>query len=104
MTRRDLQLAGSTRLERDDMTVRVAEALSHSGAVLVDFSLFASLSATMRAELPAGRVGTLGQRLRASGLTLDEPSERALKSCGSAGDVMATLRIRFCCDEPALAD
>lgn len=104
MTRRDLQLVGSTRLERDDMTARIAEALSLSGAELVDFSLFANLSATMRAELPARQVGTLGQRLRASGLAFDAPSESALKSCGSAGDVMATLRIRFCCDEPVLAD
>ncbi|HEX2113163.1 MAG TPA: hypothetical protein VHM01_02050 [Alphaproteobacteria bacterium] len=101
MTRRDLQLAGSTRRQRDDITARIAEALSQSGAVLVDFSLFANLSATMRAELPARQVGTLGQRLRASGLTLDDSSESALKACGSAGEVVATLRIRFERDEPA---
>jgi hypothetical protein len=95
MIRRDLQLAGSTRLDRDDMTVRIAEALSLSGAELVDFSLFANLSATMRAKLPARQVGTLGKRLRASGLTFDESSEAALKACGSAGQVFATLRIRF---------
>jgi hypothetical protein len=95
MTRRDLQLTGSTSLERDDITVRVAEAISHSGAVLVDFSIFANLSTMMRVELPARQIGNLGRRLRASGLTLDEPSEAALKSCGPAGDVVATLRIRF---------
>ena len=77
------------------MTVRIAEALSLSGAELVDFSLFANLSATMRAELPARQVGTLGQRLRASGVAFDEPSEAALRACGSAGQVLATLRIIF---------
>ena len=40
MARRDLQLAGSTSLERDDANVRVAEAISQSGAMLVDFSVF----------------------------------------------------------------
>ena len=101
MTRRDLQLTGSTRVDRDDMTVRIAEALSLSGAELVDFSLFANLSATMRAELPARQVGTLGKRLRASGLAFDEPSEAALRTCGSAGQVLATLRITFEREEAA---
>jgi len=95
MTRRDLQLAGSTSLERDDITVRVAEAISQSGAVLVDFSVFANLLTMMRVELPACDVGTLGRRLRASGLTLDESSESVLRSCDTAGHVVATLHIRF---------
>jgi len=95
MARRDLQLAGSTTLERDDANARLAEAISQSGAVLVDFSMFANLSTLMRVELPARQIGTLEKRLRASGLTLDEASEAALKSCGSTGDVVATLRIRF---------
>ena len=89
------------------MTVRIAEALSLTGAELVDFSLFANLSATIRADLPARQVGTLGQRLRASGLNFDEASEAALKACGSAGQVFATLRITFEREEvaygPALA-
>jgi hypothetical protein len=101
MIRRDLQLAGSTRLDRDDMTARIAEALSLSGAELVDFSLFANLSATMRAELPARQVGTLGRRLRASGLAFDAPSEAALKACSPAGQVLATLRITFEREETA---
>jgi hypothetical protein len=100
MACRDLQLAGSTSLERDDANVRVAEAISQCGAVLVDFSVFANLSTLMRVELPARQIGTLGKRLRASGLMLDEPSETALKSCGSTGDVVATLRIRFKRAEP----
>ena len=95
MTRRDLNLAGSTTRERDDMTVRVAEALSQIGAVLVDFSVFANLSTSMRVELPARQIGTLGRRLRASGLTLDESSESALRGCDQAGQVTATLRITF---------
>src|SRR5690349_9403295 len=95
MTRRDLHLAGSTTLERDDMTVRVAEALSQIDAVLVDFSVFANLSTLMRMELPARQVGTLGHRLRASGLTLDEKSESALRGYDPAGQVTATLRITF---------
>ena len=95
MARRDLQLAGSTLLERDDANVRVAEAIAQSGALLVDFSVFANLSTLMRVELPARLIGNLGKRLRASGLTLDEPSEAALKSCDPSGDVVATLRIRF---------
>jgi hypothetical protein len=104
MTRRDLQLAGSTRLDRDHMTARIAEALSLSGAELVDFSLFAHLSATMRAELPAGQVGSLGRRLRASGLTLDATSETAIQACGSRGEVVATLRIRFERADAAIAE
>lgn len=103
MPHRDLQLAGSTSLERDDANVRVAEALSQSGAVLVDFSVFANLSTLMRVELPARQIGTLGRRLRASGLTLDETSEKALKACDPSGDITATLRIRFTRDERALA-
>jgi hypothetical protein len=95
MTRRDLHLAGSTTLERDDMTVRVAEALSQIGAVLVDFSIFANLSTLMRMELPARQIGTLGRRLRATGLTLDETSESALRACEPSGHVTATLRITF---------
>lgn len=77
------------------MTVRVAEALSQSDAVLVDFSIFANLSTLMRVELPARQIGTLGRRLRASGLTLDEPSESALRACDPSGHVTATLRIKF---------
>lgn len=69
--------------------------------MLVDFSVFANLLTLMRVELPARQIATLGKRLRASGLRLDEPSESALKSCGSTGDVVATLRIRFERDEPA---
>jgi hypothetical protein len=103
MARRDLQLAGSTLLERDDANVRVAEAITQSGAVLVDFSVFANLSTLMRVELPARQIGNLGKCLRASGLTLDEPSEAALRSCDPSGDVVATLRIKFRRDEPALA-
>jgi len=95
MTRRDLHLAGSTTLERDDITIRVADALSQIDAVLVDFSFFANLSTTMRVELSARQVGTLGRRLRASGLTLDETSETALRTCDPAGHVTATLRIKF---------
>ena len=95
MTRRDLHLAGSTALERDDITIRIAEAISQCGAMLVDFSIFANLSTMMRVELPAREMGTLGRRLRATGVTLDEPSERALNSCGTSGNVMATLRISF---------
>jgi hypothetical protein len=95
MTRRDLYLAGSTTLERDDITVRVAETLSQIDAVLVDFSIFANLSTMMRMELPARQIGTLGRRLRASGLTLDETSETALRTCDPAGHVVATLRIKF---------
>ena len=83
--------------------MRVAEAIAQSGAVLVDFSVFANLSTLMRVELPAHRIGTLGKRLRASGLTLDEPSEAALKACGSSGDVVATLRIKFRRGNSALA-
>jgi hypothetical protein len=101
MIRRDLQLAGSTHLDRDDMTVRIAEALSLSGAELVDFSLFANLSATMRAELPARQVSALCRRLRAGGLTFDESSEAALETCGSAGQIFATLRITFDREEAA---
>jgi hypothetical protein len=95
MTRRDLHLAGSTTLERDDMTVRVAEALAQTDAVLVDFSMFANLSTLMRVELPARQIGPLGKRLRASGLTLDETSESALRTCDPSGQVTATLRIKF---------
>lgn len=75
--------------------MRVAEAFSQSGAVLVDFSVFANLSTLMRVEMPARQIGLLGRRLRASGLTLDEPSENALKACDPSGDVVATLRIKF---------
>jgi hypothetical protein len=103
MARRNLHLAGSTSLARDDANVRVAEALSQSGAVLVDFSVFAHLLTLMRVELPARQIGTLGRRLRASGLTLDETSEAALSACDPAGEVTATLRISFRREEPALA-
>ena len=95
MTRRDLHLAGSTTLERDDMTTRVAEVLAQTDAVLVDFSVFANLSTMMRVELPARQIGPLGRRLRASGLTLDETSESALRTCDPSGHVTATLRIKF---------
>jgi hypothetical protein len=103
MVRRNLHLTGSTSLARDDANVRVAEALSQSGAVLVDFSVFAHLSTLMRVELPARQIGVLGKRLRDSGLTLDASSEAALKSCDPAGEVTATLRIDFKREEPALA-
>lgn len=103
MARRDLHLAGSTSLAHGDANVRVAEAVSQSGARLVDFATFANLSTLMRVELPARQIGALGKRLRASGLTLDESSEAALRACDPAGEVTATLRISFCRKGPALA-
>jgi hypothetical protein len=105
MARRNLQISGSTRIERDDMTVRLAEAISHSGAVLVDFSIFANLSTRMRVELPARQVGALGRCLRATGLTLDEASHRAITTWSDVvDDVVATLEIKFLRDEPDRRD
>jgi hypothetical protein len=95
MTRRLLHLSASTGIGHDDMTARVAEAISRSGAVLVDFSIFANLSATMRVELPSRQVGTLGRCLGATGLTLDPPSQRSVASWNDSGDVVATLKITF---------
>jgi hypothetical protein len=95
MTRRLLHLSGSTRIGHDDMTARVAEAISRSGAVLVDFSIFANLSTTMRVQLHARQVGALGRYLGATGLTLDESSQRAVASWSDGGDVVATLKITF---------
>jgi hypothetical protein len=95
MTRRLLHLSASTGIGHDDMTARVAEAISRSGAVLVDFSVFANLSATMRVELPSRQVGALGRCLRATGLTLDAPSQRSVASWNDSGDVLATLKITF---------
>ena len=77
------------------MTARVAEAISRSGAVLVDFSIFANLSTTMRVELPSRQVGALGRCLGATGLTLDEPSQRTVASWSDGGEVVATLKITF---------
>jgi hypothetical protein len=101
MTRRLLHLSGSTPIERHDMNARVAEAISHSGAVLVDFSMFANLSTTMRVELPARAVCALGRRLCATGLTLDDASHRSIAawSDGAADDVVATLKITFLHDK-----
>jgi hypothetical protein len=80
---------------RDDMTARVAEAISRSGAVLVDFSIFANLSTTMRVELSSRQVKALSHCLGATGLTLDESSQRSMATCGDGGDVVATLKITF---------
>jgi hypothetical protein len=102
MTRRLLHLSGSTRIGHDDMTARVAEAISHSGAVLVDFSIFANLSTMMRVELSSRQVRALGQRLGATGLTLDEASQRTVASWSEGGDVVATLKITFLRSEPGL--
>lgn len=95
MTRRHLHLYGSTGIGHDDMTARVAEAISRSGAVLVGFSIFSNLSATMRVELPSRRVGALGRCLGDTGLTLDESSRRSVASWTDGGDVVATLKITF---------
>lgn len=77
------------------MTARVAEAISRSGAMLVDFSIFSNLSTTMRVELPSRQVGALGRCLSATGLTLDESSQRTVASWSDGGEVVATLKITF---------
>ena len=84
------------------MTARVAEAISRSGAVLVDFSIFANLSTTMRVELPSRQVAALGRCLGATGLMLDESSQRSVASWTGGDDVVATLRITFLRSEPTL--
>jgi hypothetical protein len=101
MTHR-LQLNGSTRIERDDMTGRVAEAISHSGAWLVGFSMFSNVSATMRVGLAARHVDSFGRRLHATGLVLDDASRRAISAWAGQPDdeVVATLRIAFLSEEP----
>lgn len=100
MTHR-LQLNGSTRIGRDDMTGRVAEAISHSGAWLVDFSMFSNVSATMRVGLSARQVDSFGRRLRATGLDLDDDSRGAISGWASESEdeVVATLRIAFLAEE-----
>ena len=96
MARRHLHISGSTSIGRDDMTERVAAAISRSGAVLVDFSIFANLSTMMRLELSSRQVKDLGRWLGATGLTLDEASRRTVVSwSGSSDEVVATLRITF---------
>jgi len=100
MTHR-LQLNGSTRIERDDMTSRIAEAISHSGAWLVGFSMFSNISATVRVGLPARHVDLFGRRLHATGLVLDDDSRQAITGWKANPDdeVLATLRIAFLADE-----
>lgn len=101
MTRRHLQLSGSTRIDRIDMTARIAEAISRSGAWLVDFSVFSNISTTMRLELPSRRVAALGRCLRATGLSLDESDQHSVESWADAdgATVVAVLNITFVQDE-----
>jgi hypothetical protein len=98
---RRLHINGSTRIERDDMTARVAEAISLSGAWLVGFSMFSNVSATMRVGLPARHLDVFGRRLRATGLVLDEDSSGTISTWanGSEDEVVATLQIAFLTEE-----
>jgi len=101
MTRRHLQLSGSTCGDRIDMLERIAEAVSRSGASLVDFSVFSNVSTTMRLELPSRRVAALGRCLGATGLSLDESGRRSVESWSGAdgATVVTTLKVTFRQDE-----
>jgi len=96
MTRR-LHINGSTRIGRDDMTARVAEAISLSGAWMHGFSMFSNVSATVRVGLAARQVETFSRRLRAAGLVLDDHSRGAIHDSARDSDdeVVATVRIAF---------
>lgn len=103
---RFLQINGSTRVDRNDMTARVADAISASGASVVDFAMFSNVSAMFRIGVPARNVRAFGESLRRIGLVMDDPSRQALASWSQSGraddEITATLRIAFIRDEPDL--
>lgn len=101
---RFLQISGSTRLERNDMTARVADAISASGASVVDFAMFSNVSTTFRLGVPARNVRAFGESLRRIGLVMDDQSRRALASWSPSDraddEITATLQIAFVREEP----
>lgn len=87
-----LRLCGFTRVDRNDMTQRVDDALAASGAWIVNFAMFSNKATAIAFAIPGDQVPTLGSRLNETGLRLDGESLEAI--AGWPADALAGVEIR----------
>lgn len=100
-----LQLNGYTKAERIQMTDRVSEAISQSGAWITDFQLFSNISICINFQVPNTCLGNLAAKLQETGVHLNQesldqltPTDAPLKE----EDLSGTLQITFIHNEPDL--
>lgn len=111
MTNQVLRLTTSTKEERHSAINRIREAMTKSGAVILDFKMFSNRLINFVFEIPHGRIPDLFCGLTGIGLNvLEEDGSSFLNTAGQhAGevpdpdrDIPGTLQITFIHNDPDL--
>lgn len=99
-----IRLQASTTQERHDAINRIREAVTRSGAIILDFKMFSNRSINFVFETTAADVEKLYENLLEIGLKLwqgDKPMDNWYNTTGNT-EVQGTLQITFIHDEPDL--
>jgi hypothetical protein len=104
--RAPLPLRATTHDDRTAVLWRISEAMSASGAVLLDSRLFSNAAAALFFEVRAGDAAALRRALEGAGLTFDDTSVAALAGLAARAaedEIAAALHVTFVHGEPDLA-
>jgi hypothetical protein len=102
-----LRINAVTREERTEMISQVKEAMTASGAWVLDVRQFSNVSVCFSFEMPGRKAARLRDELVAIGLHLmedgdDSPASVRDQSGSDSADVTGTLQITFIHNEPDL--
>jgi hypothetical protein len=100
-----LRINAVTKEDRSEMISRVKEAMSTSGAWVLDVKQFSNVSICFNFEFPGRNAARLRDALTSTGLRLTEESDNSISSvsdliASDGADISGTLQITFVHNEP----
>ena len=102
-----LRINAVTKEDRNEMISRVKEAMTTSGAWVLDVRQFSNVSICFNFEFPRRNAARLRDALASTGLRLTEEGDDSISSvsdliASDGADVSGTLQITFIHNEPDL--